>query len=286
MSDRDAINLGVCRMLMFAFALVHYGLIDFTEWARLPEVFWNPIFLFRKLASHPPAFELLWAVQCVWRVSLVFSCVGLFTRVATFVAGISGFYLIALPNNFGNIHRSDSAFVLALLVMALSRSGDAWSLDAVLARRRGKPVTRPAWRLEYKWSVTAVRILLALSFFAAGFAKLRHRGLEWITSDSLAIMLSEQARLLREPLLPSVTLWLVAHPLWCNLLAAATVAIETLQPLALISRIARLLLIPGVTLMLLGIRALHGPPFIPLIALQVFWVDWPWVLDKLRRQRG
>jgi hypothetical protein len=130
--------------------------------------------------------------------------------------------------------------------------------------------------------------LLALSFFAAGFAKLRHRGLEWITSDSLALLLGEQARLLDEPLFPSLGLWLASHPLWCSLIAGMTVATEILQPLALVSRSARIVLVAGVTAMLLGIRALEGPAFYPLIALQIFWVDWAgvnwaWVRNKLLR---
>jgi len=136
MRDRDAENLGVCRMLLFAFALVHYGGVDFTEWAHVPAVFWRPMALFRLLPLGFPSYQTLWIVQWIWRASVVLSCAGLFTRSATFVAGICGAYLIALPNNYSNVHRIDAAFVLALLVMALSRSGDAWSLDAIRNARR------------------------------------------------------------------------------------------------------------------------------------------------------
>jgi hypothetical protein len=240
--------------------------------------------VFRLLPLGFPSYQTLWIVQWIWRASLVLSCAGLFTRSATFVAGICGAYLIALPNNYSNVHRMDAAFVLALLVMALTRSGDAWSLDVCLDQTMGRlrKSLPTIWTFEYKWPAAAVRTLLALSFFAAGFAKLRHRGLEWITTDSLAILLGEQARLVEEPLFPSVTIWLVSHPLLCSCIAAATVLTETLQPLALISRRSRFVLIPAVVLMLLGIRAFQGPAFYPLIALQLFWVDWPWVLGKIR----
>jgi hypothetical protein len=123
---------------------------------------------------------------------------------------------------------------------------------------------------------------MAIVFFAAGFAKLRHRGLEWITTDSLAILLGEQARLLDEPLLPSAGLWFSGHPLLCSVLAGMTIVLEMSYPLALISRTARKVIPPAVVAMLICIRTLQGPAFIPLMAIQLFWVDWMWVLKALR----
>ena len=278
--DRDARNLGACRILIFAFAILYYAPRDVTQWAAVPGVFWNPMLLFRVLGLGVPSEGALLGLQWIWRASLVLSCAGWFTRISMIVAGICGAYLIALANNYGKVGRVDAAFAVALLLMALSRCGDAWSVDAKLR------VAAPrVWRFEYQWPVAAIRMLLALSFFAAGFAKLRHRGLEWITTDSLSILLGEESRL-EEPWFPSATLWLVAHPLLCSAIAGVTVAVETLYPLALISRKARLILVPSAVLLLEGIRALQGPAFHALAALQLFWVDWPSIVDWVRSRKG
>ena len=100
---------------------------------------------------------------------------------------------------------------------------------------------------------------MALIFCAAGISKIRHAGLEWIASDSLALLLLRQQYHISdgEPL----TRWgiLVArHGAVARALALMVVAIETLFPLALVSRHARYLLVPAGFAMLLGIRVVDG----------------------------
>lgn len=279
MKRLDASKLGVCRILMFGFALLYYGTQDFTQWAHVPPVFWRPIAIARLLHVQYPSSASLLIVQWIFRAALLLSCVGLYTRAAIFVAGISGAYLIALPNNYGNVHRIDAAFVVALLFMALSRSGDAWSLDARIGKRA--PVV---WKFEYAWPVMLIRSLLAVVFFAAGFAKLRHRGLDWITTDSLAILLGEQSRLLEEPLFPAAGAWVAGHARLCSILAGMTVLLEISYPLALISKTARKIIPAGAVAMLISIRVLQGQAFLPLMALQLFWVDWPWLIEWISSQ--
>ena len=45
-------------------------------------------------------------------------------------------------------------------------------------------------------------------------------------------------------------------------------------PLALVSRRARMLLVPATLLMQVGILALLGPAFYEILACNVFWVPW------------
>ena len=51
-------------------------------------------------------------------------------------------------------------------------------------------------------------------------------------------------------------------------------AIETLFPLALFSRRARVVLVPAGLVMLVGIRLLMGPTFEQFMMCYVFWVPW------------
>ena len=87
-----------------------------------------------------------------------------------------------------SVHRyASDAMVLTMLILALSRCGDAWSLDAVIRRRRG--VAEPAASGEYRWPVRMVWLLLSIVFCAAGASKLVRSGFEWITSDHFALTL-------------------------------------------------------------------------------------------------
>lgn len=274
----NARSLGVIRALLLGFALVHYGPMEFRGWADVT-AFWQPISLFRVFHLGVLSASALTALEWAWRVALAFTCVGLFTPIASLLAAAGGTYLLGLPNNFGKVHHFDAAFVIVLWIIALSRAGDAFSLDA---RRAKRPASAPEW--EYRWPIAAMRAVVAFAFFAAGVSKLRHSGLAWVTSSNMSILLAEHARRQHAnlpPLLPSLSLLLSRLPVAPNLLAGMTVGIELANPVALVSRRARWLVVPGTLLMLLGFRALLGPDFYALIALQCVWVDW----DEMLRRR-
>src|SRR5689334_1155093 len=93
-------NLAVCRILFFGSMFLYYVRQDVTTWADVSNVFWHPIFLFYRLHLMPLSTEHLAVVQDVWRLALLLSCVGLFTRVSTAVSFVLGVYVLGLPNNF------------------------------------------------------------------------------------------------------------------------------------------------------------------------------------------
>jgi hypothetical protein len=107
----------------------------------------------------------------MWKVSLLASALGLFTRAST--TWRSGWaVLLGLPHNFGKTHHFDALVVLVLGVMMLARAGDAYSLD----RRFFARGPAPAPSGEYRWPVRAAWLLMSLVFCSAGFAKLRNGG--------------------------------------------------------------------------------------------------------------
>jgi hypothetical protein len=279
------LSLGICRVLFFGFLLVLYVPRDFAAWGRVSSVFWEPTWLFQvlRLPLLPaPALELL---QWVWKAALALSCVGLLTRLATGVAFILGAYLIGLPHCFGKIHHNEAVVVLVLGILALSRCGDAVSLDRLIRRRRD-PDSRPDGPPrsgEYTWPVRMVWVVMALVFFAAGLAKLRHSGLVWVTSDNLAIMMIQNnyAKVRTDPL----TMWglvLARHGWLCRALAGATLAVELGYPLALVSRRARWLFVPASCLMVVGIRLVLGPAFEQFLVCSLFWVPWDRLVGRIR----
>jgi hypothetical protein len=280
----DPETLGLCRALFFGALLVWQLPHDFSAWGSYSSVFWMPIWLFDVLGL--PAFSpgsLMW-MQAIWKVSLLFSAIGLFTRAAMAVAFVLGVYLMGLPQNFGQTQHFDTLVVFASGALALSRAADAWSLDAWRARsiaatnRAGaeqnvdRPPIDPG---EYTWPIRFVWVAMAVIFCAAGIAKLRHSGIEWFASDNLALLLLRQQYHISDGE-PWTTwgVWIANHRWIARAMAAAAVSIETLYPLTLVSRRARYVLVPAGLLFLIGIRALMGPTFEQFMICYVFWVPW------------
>ena len=276
------LNLGLCRVLFFGAFLSYYWQRDFSRWVEVPDSFWMPIPLFEIL--HLSAFPsmLLTVFQSVWMMSLALSSLGLFTRISTISSFVLGIYLIGLPHNFGKTDHSDAIVVIIFGLMAVSRCGDACSIDRLIRKvRQGRDplVQRSRMSGEYTWPVRAVWLMFALIFFAAGVSKLRHSGLEWIFSDNMAAMLI-QAHYSAGPWV-SWGLDLAQYPWLTQLMAASAVTLEVSYPLALFSHRARWVIVPSVFLLQAGIDVLMGPGFKTFLICNLFWIPWDRVSKRL-----
>jgi hypothetical protein len=193
------------------------------------------------------------------------------------VAAVLGTYLLGLPHNFGQTYHFDALLVIALGVLACSRAGDACSLDAWRHNRR-----RPPPSGEYTWPIRTVWVAMSLVFFAAGLAKLRYGGLAWITSSNMSILLTRALYHVSDAdPLTRVGLWIAAHHWLAAALAASAVVTEVTFPLALVSRRARLILVPAAISMLVAIRVMMGPTFGGFLVANVFWVPWQAILTRV-----
>ena len=281
-----ASTLGICRLLFFGMLFVWQFPHDFTPWGAYSSVFWMPIWLFQTFGLRPLEPSMLAWLQFAWKLSLCLSAIGLFTRPAMIVAFALGTYLMGLPHNFGQTQHFDTLVVFASGALALSRAGDAWSIDAAIASfRAGVPSPLPD-RDEYTWPIRFVWVAMALIFFAAGLSKWRHGGLGWIFSDSFSLTLLRQQYHISDG--DPLTTWgiAVAHHVWiAHAMAASAILIETLYPLVLFSRRARLVLVPAGLLFLIGIRALMGPTFEQFMMCYVFWIPWARVVARITHPR-
>jgi len=247
-----------------------YAREDFSAWGAVSNAFWLPLPLFTILHLKPLAPDVLAVLQVVWRASLLLSAVGLFTRASMVVASVLGVYLLGLPHNFGQTYHFDAVLVIAMGVLACSRAADACSVDVLL---RDDPP--PKWSGEYRWPIRAIWVAVALVFFAAGLAKLRYGGLAWITSGNMSILLTRALYHVSDAdPLTHVGLWIAGRHWLASTVAAAAVTTEVAFPAALISRRARMVLVPAAIGMLLAIRVLMGPTFGGFLVVNVFWVPW------------
>lgn len=283
-------NLGVSRCVFFALLFAIYVARDSSAWAEVPRAMWAPIPLFQILHLSVAPAEVLRILDWIWKGSLVLSCIGLRTRVSTAVAFALGFYLLGLPHNFGKIHHSTGMVVLILGILAAARSGDGWSCDRLLrsVRRDKEQHLHRASGLdaEYTWPVRLVWVVIALALFAAGVSKMRASGLSWITTENMELTLIAHQYTHRPA--TSWGLWVAAHHWLSRALAAGSVVLELSAPVALVSRRARLVIIPGLLGMQLGIWAVLGVSFASFMTAYVFWVPWDeighWIALRLRRK--
>lgn len=283
-------NLGLCRVLFYGLLFFFYLPKDFSEWAQVSRSFWMPIWLFQSFHIPLLTASQVWTLQVVWMVALALSCVGLLTRLSTGISFLIGVYLIGLPHNFGKTHHMDAILVFVLGIMFLSRCGDRRSLDCVIKRwRRGLVPGSPESNLkngEYQWPVRMVWLVFCLIFFAAGALKIKYGGLSWVFSESFSNILIRQNYNLNIPPLTNWGLWLARYGWLSRLLAACTLIIEVCCPVALFSGKARVILVPGVIVMLVFIRLLLGPAFVEVLICSLFWIPWHRLERRLLRGLG
>ena len=263
-------NLGVSRALFFAGVLAVHFNENYSAWGNVSDAFWLPMPLFSAL--HLKAFSplVLSLLQTAWRLALAMSAVGVFSRASMTVAFVLSTYLFGLPHNFGQTYHFDALLVIAIGILACSRAGDAWSIDALM---KGRSAPEPSG--EYTWPIRMVWVAMALVFFAAGLAKLRYGGLEWVTSDNMTILLRRAAYHVSDAdPISTAGLWIADRPWLSRGLAAASLAIELGFVFAVVSRTARVVMVPAAFLMLIGIRVLMGPTFGGFLVANVFWVNW------------
>ena len=76
-------------------------------------------------------------------------------------------------------------------------------------------------------------------------------------------------------------MWIAGHHWLASAVAASAVITEVAFPAALVSRRARLILVPAAIAMLIAIRVMMGPTFGGFLVANVFWVPWQAILTRV-----
>jgi hypothetical protein len=258
--------LGACRILFYGGLFVAFAGIDFTPLCQVAQSYWRPTSFYRIFFLHGPfsTAVTVW-LQAAWKISLLVSMAGLFTRVSTAISGLLGLYLVGLTYNFGKLDHDMAVTGLILLMLPFSECGRVWSLDRRISRWRGR-APAPLTGEEARWPIQFGRVAIALLMFGAGFNKMRRSGPAWITTDTLqTYLLLKQAPL---------GLWMAQWPLLCHGLAGFSVATELFYPLALFSRRLARVWVPAGLAMFTGIYLLMDVSFFFLMFLNFFWLPW------------
>ena len=270
--------LGLCRAGFFAsFYILFLSRTDLRWYALFPPGFHQPRSFFAWLSLPLPSWDVMGWLVTAFEISVIFSALGLLTRLATLMAFVLGLYVLGLQFNYGYLHWAHAIVPIVMGVLALAPCGDALSLDALIRRAvTGKAAEAGG---QYRWPIQLVRLVFVTVFLAAGLAKLRQAGLEWVLSDTLRNYFLENQYVFRTEgargwsrLLAD---WLIVRPGLCRGLAVVVLAVELSAPAALFSRRARRWLMPVLFLFQVGnALLLYQDFFFAYLGLYLFWIPW------------
>ncbi|WP_428264161.1 HTTM domain-containing protein [Haliangium sp.] len=144
-------------------------------------------------------------------------------------------WTLSYRNSWGMVFHTENLLVIQVLVLGLSRSADAWSLDSRRRGRAGGPEPAPDGR--YGWPLKLMCWVVVIAYVLAGVAKLRNAGMDWLWGDELRnhIALDNARKILLGDIYSPVAGPLMHWDLLYRVLAFATIVAELGAPLALLS---------------------------------------------------
>ena len=280
-------QLGLCRAGFFgSFYILFLARSDLRWYALFPPGFHQPHSFFLWLGLPTPTWEFFSWLVTAFEISVILAALGFLTRLATTAACVLGLYVLGLQFNYGYLHWAHAIVPIVTGILALSPCGDALSVDALIRRVAKGHVAGPGG--QYCWPIHLVRVVFVAVFLAAGLAKLRQAGLEWLFSDTLRNYFLENQYVFRSEGATGwshgLADWLIVRPGSCKVLAATALGVELSAPAALFSRYARVWLIPVLFLFQVGNALLLYQDFLfAYLGLYLFWISWGQDGDKRAR---
>jgi predicted DCC family thiol-disulfide oxidoreductase YuxK len=234
-----ALRLAVLRILLGAYVL--WYLIpeqgNFLSVAKTDHRLFAPVGVVFHGPVDPELFH--WAMRATLTAASLF-ILGLGHRVTgPLFAGLL-LWLLSYRQSWSMIYHSDNLVVLDVVVLGLTRSADALSIDHWLRRRRRPAAahgTAHGW--QYTWPVRLMCVLVVCAYLLAAVAKLTGpMGLGWMTGQNLRAQMAVDQ--IRKELLGGspnhisygIYDWLPVFAV----LSVGSLAVEFLAPLALLSR--------------------------------------------------
>jgi hypothetical protein len=162
---------------------------EHINFLRKNQEFLDPQLITRVLAAvfsrdaffNPATFTALyWATFGFGALALV----GLFTRVSLFLFATGTWIFVAHLFSYGDRHHTEALFAIFLMLLALVPSGERLSVDTILRRRRTGLAGAETSELAI-WPLKLTLVLLGLTYFSAGMAKMLHSGVRWMNGYTL-----------------------------------------------------------------------------------------------------
>ena len=267
----DARSLAAFRVLFAAFVLAY--VLPLALWiGDVPRMFFSPTLSPAALLGDFPSTRAVTGLNLATAGAFALLAAGLCTRTASVAGGAGLVLLYSLHYSHGKVSHS---FLIAAtpLLLAWSGWGRAYSVDALLAARRGRRTNVEAGG----WPLALLALAVSLGMFTAGWAKVLGGWLSWEQSATLGHVARNYNSRGRTTWLGEWVLSLTNRPL-LELLDWAAVGLECAFLVAFLNRRVFRLFVAAAATFHLGVMLLFGIQFISCLVAYGAFVAWaaPW----------
>lgn len=260
-------DLAFAATALSALIGLRVALSPFRGLADLPAELFRPVPFLRFLDQGPPV-EVIVVFQIVGAVAALMAVLGRGRRVAFPIAWACLLFLAGLRASRGKIQHNDLLLILAAVPFLVA------PLEARFRSRRRSAA--------FGWPLRSALVVVAGSYFFAGFHKLTESGLAWVATDNLRWILYTGSHSVHS-VWPDLAVAIADRDWLSHLLAGGVLVFE-------LGFLVVLWLPRTRTPFALGAVALHGGIYLTLgldywtyaaLAL-LFVVDWSRWLDRYR----
>jgi hypothetical protein len=182
------LNLAIFRIAVFVGVLSQIHPWETRWFGNVPHELQMAPFGVGWLLPHLPISQSSMTIAItLLTVVCVTGLLGLFTRISVVLALIGSFYVLGVPEFYGTVEHYNH-LVWFLAILAVSRSGDALSLDALIRASKSKDqgVTTPLQpSIVYSLPLRFACLLIGAIYFFPGAWKMRICGFDWAFSENL-----------------------------------------------------------------------------------------------------
>jgi hypothetical protein len=242
--DASLVRLGAFRIGVMGLCLmdvIAYGSTALRNAAAVSagtiERPWRPIYLFEVLGFEPIGHDTAQLVYVLALGACALGMLGVASRVTCAIAGVLVLYWTGLAYSFGKVHHEKVALAFTVLALPLAPVGARLSIDALLRRLRGAPLSAPTTSPLAALPLRLCMVSIAIGYSASGLTKLAIAGPGWANGYSLMAHLMHYHNAWSEALCQSAA--------WCRLMSVVTLACQAGFPLVLLVPATRWVLLPA-----------------------------------------
>jgi hypothetical protein len=239
----------------------------------------------REVFFTPTMLTLLSQINILVGISAL---LGWYTRTSLFLFTLINWIFVAHRYSYADIHHPEALLGIFLMLLALSPSGERLSIDALRRRHRLRLTNHRASTSETEemgmWPLKLMHVLLALTYFSTGLAKMVYGGLDWMNGYTMQQILFGTAIQRDLPL----GIWVAQQYTLCVFLSVFTIFFELFFFVSiLVSWTAPYFFVGGI-LFHIGLYLTGGHDFFPhmifLLMLLVFEKPERWQVWLKRRK--
>jgi hypothetical protein len=277
LTESSAFELGFCRFIFYTFCAFHFIPQDFSVYAIVPDVMWDRVWLHVLIPAPIHWTALFKSCIAIWKISLIFSALGLFTRTAFAISFFGALYFIGLQADVNCFYRVGNLSIIIMGIFLLSEAHLGFSFDRFIRNKLNRSTpTLPA--RSYGWPIRMALFCMLTTFLAAAISKLKNSGLNFITTDQLydyIFLANKMYDYNLNSLKIACNRFVLSHPSSLHYAAAFALGAEAIAIFAFFSKRAAPFIYSALALMQIGIvLTMYIDSFNLYFPLYLFAVPW------------